>query len=105
MGDDITIEILKQIRDSIVRMNRDLSDRIDGTNERLDRVESRLGNVETRLGRVENGLNDLGEFMRQIARDQARHESFHTHHVDLLEKDVANLKERVGHLERHLPKP
>src|SRR5205814_1404778 len=46
-----------------------LSERIDGTNGRLDRVEQ--------------GLLDLGKFMRQIARDQSRHERFHHKHVDL----------------------
>jgi hypothetical protein len=52
------------------------------------------------LGRVEQGLNDLGAFMRQIALDQTRHERFHLRHVDLLEKDVSDLKERVSRLEK-----
>ncbi len=63
-----------------------MSERIDGTNGRLDRVE--------------HGLLDLGKFMRQLARDQARHERFHHKHVDLLEKDVDNLKARVTKLEK-----
>jgi len=33
--------------------------------------------------------------MRQIALDQARHERFHAHHVEILEVDVKDLKARV----------
>ena len=33
------------------------------------------GRVVAEAERVENGLNDLGNFMRRITRDQARHES------------------------------
>jgi hypothetical protein len=39
--------------------------------------------------------------MRQIALDQARHERFHSHHVDILEEDVKDLKTRVKRLEDH----
>jgi hypothetical protein len=49
---------------------------------------------------VEQGLLDLGKFMRRIARDQARHERFHSKHVDLLERDSDALKARVGKLEK-----
>lgn len=90
---EITVEILKQIRDGVVavgervdHLETSLSERIDGTNGRLDRVEQ--------------GLLDLGKFMRHIARDQARHERFHHKHVDLLEKDVDELKVRVTKLEK-----
>ncbi|HEY7372248.1 MAG TPA: hypothetical protein VIF57_08830 [Polyangia bacterium] len=38
--------------------------------------------------------------MRQIARDQARHERFHHKHEGLLEKDVGALKVRVSKLEK-----
>ena len=63
-----------------------MTERIDGTNGRLDRVEQ--------------GVLDLGEFMRRIARDQTRHERFHHKQVDLLEKDVDGLKVRVSKLEK-----
>ena len=43
--------------------------------------------------------------MRQIARDQAKHERFHTQHVDVLERDVADLKDRVAHLEKRTGSP
>jgi cob(I)alamin adenosyltransferase len=85
MAEDLTIEILKQIRDGITSLQVDFNTRLDQTNQRLERVEQ--------------GLLDLGQFMKQIALDQSRHERFHTHHVDVLEKDVSDLKERVRRLE------
>ena len=92
MNGDLTVEILKQIRDGISSMHGDFNERLDKTNERL-------GETNHRLDKVEQGLLDLGQFMRQIALDQARHERFHVQHVDVLEKDVGNLKERVTKLE------
>ena len=92
MTTDLTIEILREIRDGIGALRDDFNARLDQTNERLDQTNQRLG-------RVEHGLNDLGKFMRQIALDQAKHERFHSHHVERLEDDVANLKHRVLRLE------
>ncbi|MSP60838.1 MAG: hypothetical protein EXR72_10945 [Myxococcales bacterium] len=99
MGDDLTVEILKQIGDGITSVGDEV--RTMGTNlgERIDRTHDRLDKLETRFGRVEQGLVDLGGFMRQIAGDQQRHEGFHSHHVDLLEKDVADLKQRMRRAE------
>jgi hypothetical protein len=76
---DLTVEILKQIRDGVTS----LGIRLDDTNERLGRVEQKV----EQLGQ---GLSDLGSFMRQIALDQTPHERFHHEHVDLLEKDVTD---------------
>jgi hypothetical protein len=64
-GGDVTIEILKDIRDEI-----------RNTNQRLDSVEStlthRLGAVEStlthRLGAVESTLLDLAEQQRFVVR-------------------------------------
>jgi archaellum component FlaC len=91
---ELTIDILREIRDGIRDLRTDFMQRLDETNSRLDQTNSRLANVE-------HGLNDLGRFMRQIALDQARHERFHSHHVDILEEDVKDLKTRVQRLEDH----
>lgn len=53
-GSDITVEILKDIRDEI-----------RGTNQRLENVES---TVTTRLGAVEHALLDLAEQQRFVVR-------------------------------------
>jgi hypothetical protein len=103
MATDLTVEILREIRDGITALRTEVSERIEGLRvefaERLDQNTQRLDLNNQRLERVEHGLNDLGKFMRQIALDQAKHERFHTHHVDLLEADVTDLKSRVRRLE------
>lgn len=46
---DLTVEILKQIRDEIRLTRTDLSERIDQTNSRLDQTNSRLDQVKSTL--------------------------------------------------------
>lgn len=92
MATDLTIEILREIRDGIRDLRDDFNLRLDQTTERLDQTNSRLE-------RVEHGLSDLSRFMRQIALDQAKHDRFHSHHVERLEADVTDLKDRVQRLE------
>ena len=106
MATDLTIQILREIRDGIRELRDDFNARLDQTNARLDQTNARLdqtneqlGHTNSRLERVEHGLNDLGRFMRQIALDQAKHERFHSHHVERLEADVTDLKGRVQRLE------
>ena len=101
MATDLTIEILKEIRDAVRTTNSridalgtKLSERIDATNERLDRMEQRQE-------RFEAGLNDLGSFMRQLALDLTRHERFHNWSSASAE-DVASLRERVDRIEERL---
>lgn len=83
MSTDLSVEILREIRDGISALRDDFNSRLDQTNQRLDQTNERLG-------RVERGLNDLGQFMRQIALDQSKHERFHLHHVERLEDDVGD---------------
>jgi predicted nucleic acid-binding Zn-ribbon protein len=102
MADDITVEILKQIRDAIGTTNRrleSLEDKFTGLSEEVTGLRTDVQGLNVRMERVENGLNDLGQFMRQIALDQTKYEKFHGHHVDVLEKDVDDLRQRVRRLE------
>ena len=99
MTTDLTIVVLREIRDSIREMRQDFNERLDQTNARLDQTNARLDQSNARLERVEIGLQDLGTFMRRIALDQAKHERFHSHHVERLEEDVSDLKVRVLRLE------
>ncbi len=101
MANDLTVGILKQIRDGISLMNERqdrTNEQLGQTNEQLGQTNERLGQTNERLGRVEQGLLDLGQFMRQIALAQAKHERFHTQHVDVLEKDIQEL---LGLVESH----
>jgi len=93
MTTDLTLEVLREIRDGITELREDFGRRLDQTNARLDQANQRLE-------RVEHGLDDLGGFMRRIALDQATHERFHAHHVESLKTDVADLKTRVSRLEQ-----
>jgi len=102
MTTDITVQILCEIRDGIHELRNDFNARLDQTNARLDQTNARLDQSNARLERVEHGLEDLGKFMRQIALDQAKHERFHTHHVEILEVDVNDLKGRVARLEERV---
>jgi hypothetical protein len=86
MAEGLTIEILREIRDDITSFKMDFNARLDRTNERLDLTNRRLQRMVRRLG-------DAARFMKQIALDCARH-------VDVLEKDVSDLKARVRRLER-----
>ena len=99
---DLTVEILREIRDEARQTNRRLAaveSRLGSMDQRLGSMDERLESMDQRLGRTEQGLSDLGQFMRQIALDQARHERFHTRHVDVLERDVEDLKGRVRKIE------
>jgi hypothetical protein len=65
---DITVQILKDIRDEI----RGTNGRVDTTNSRLDTMNSRLDTMEyalsQRLGAVELTLLDLAEQQRFVVR-------------------------------------
>ncbi len=54
---ELTVQILRQIRDEIVR-----------TNERLDVANDRLDTTNTRVERVEHALLDLAEQQRFVVR-------------------------------------
>ena len=73
---DLTVEILREIRDEARQTNR----RLEAVESRLGSMDERLGSMDQRLetmgqclGRTEQGLSDLGQFMRQIALDQVGH--------------------------------
>ena len=99
MATDLAVEILREIPDGIQELRGDFNARLDQTNARLDQTNARLDQTNERLGRVEHGLSDLGQFMRGIALDQAKHERIRAHHVERLEEDVTDLKARVQRLE------
>jgi cob(I)alamin adenosyltransferase len=96
MSEELTVEILKQIRDNTAQTNV----RLERVDESLVRVDERLVGIDQRLGRVEQGLVDLGQFMRTIARDLAKQERWHNQHVKLLEKDMSSIKSRLARLEK-----
>jgi hypothetical protein len=87
-GSDITIEILKDIRDEIRGVRTELGARLDVTNERLD-----VNNQ--RLDMVESTLLDLAEQQRFVVRYTKAISERDAH----LEPRVRALEARVGNLE------
>jgi hypothetical protein len=92
MADEVTLAVLREIRDETRATRVELSARIDGVSERLDQAV-------LRLDRVEGALVELGTQQRFIVRwikAGARRDRE-------LEGDVRDLKERVSALEERLP--
>ena len=83
---DVTIEILKEIRDGI----RETNGRLDLTNKRLDGLES---TVSLRLGAVESTLLDLAEQQRFVVR-----------YTKAISERGAGLEPRVSDLETRVDK-
>lgn len=109
-SDDLTVQILTDIRDEIRTTRTDLGQRIDQTNVRLDSVREELGHridqtnvridqtnvriTESEI-RTSTALHELNGTMRDVhgllkdrldLRDR----------VDRCERDIEQLKQRVG---------
>jgi hypothetical protein len=87
MGSDVTVEILKDIRDEI----RGTNQRLDATNQRLDVVEVTMNQ---RLGAVETTLLDLAEQQRFVVR-----------YTKAISERDSRLEPRVSSLEARVDKP
>lgn len=82
---DLTLQVLRQIRDEIVSTNA----RLDVANERLEVTNERLGHVETTLQELAGQQAFVSKFVRSLAaRDRD------------LAADVDELRDRVEALER-----
>jgi chromosome segregation ATPase len=98
-GTDITVAILREIRDEI----RGTNARLDQTNTRLDHTISRLDDTNVRLdrtnGRLDTLIDDFSEFRAEVSQ------RFDTvlavagkHHAELADR-VRVLETRVDRLE------
>lgn len=112
--DDLTIHILREIRDEVRqtnarldRMNLELNDRIDGTNARLDgavtRLDARIDEVREELSRriVESEIRtataiaDLASTVRDMTAVLRQQHDLRPR-VERCESEIAELKRRVG---------
>ena len=84
-GGDVTVEILKGIRDEIRGLRADTNQRFDETNERLDK---RLHTVETALLDLAEQQRFVVRYTRAISERESR-----------LEPRVVDLQTRVEKLE------
>lgn len=104
---DITVEILRQIRDEIVCTRTELRDEIASTRTELSteiastraELSARIDQTNTRLTAVETTLLDLAEQQRFVVR----HLGALTARDRKLEDDVDELRGRVEAIERRLP--
>ncbi|HUH00764.1 MAG TPA: hypothetical protein VML75_02140 [Kofleriaceae bacterium] len=103
MDDEITIELLKQIRDGVLQTNQQVAGVRQEVADQVGGLKREVTEVGVRLERVEQGLSDLGGFMKQIALDMAKYERFHIHHVEVIEKDLDDVKARLRRLEDRSP--
>lgn len=98
-AENLTVEILKQIRDEIATTRTELGGRID---DGLAAVRSELGaRIDTtneRLGVVETTLQELATQQRFVVR----HLVTLTDRDHRLEADVADLRSRVEVLEKQI---
>jgi len=89
---DMTVEILRQIRDEIRATRTDLSGRLDQTNERLDVVTARLGTMEGALLDVAEQQRFVVRWLRAGTRRDKQLEK----RVDQVEARVDALETRTG---------
>ena len=109
MAEHLTVEILEQIRDGSTSLRGEVREVRGQLRAELVDVRGETGlqkevqkQTSVRLERVEDGLRDPATFMREIARAQAEYERFHQHHVEVIENDVADVKQRLGPLQSEM---
>lgn len=95
MSTGFVLVLLREIRESILKLREEFNTRLDQTNERLDQTT-------TSLGRVESELHELRKYMRQMALNQAKHEQTHAQGIERLDHDVNELKEHLKRLKQGL---
>jgi septal ring factor EnvC (AmiA/AmiB activator) len=91
----LTLEVLKQIRDGISR----LETRVDETNSRLSGLETRVDETNSRLSSVERGLNDLRiavVHMGKVNDAVLREQMSDTERLKGIEVRLRRLEEHVG---------
>lgn len=100
MADDVTVSILREIRDSIRTLDTNLSARIDCTNERIDRLDARLSaRLDGVIDRVDV-LNERVGVIEVAVRDVASQVLLLTRYLkNKTEVEVEDLKIRVTKLE------
>ena len=95
MATGYVLVLLRELRESLLKLRQEFGERLDQTNERLDQTNERLDQANASLGRIENELNELRKFMRQMALNQAKHDDLYSQNLVNLEDEVREVRERV----------
>jgi hypothetical protein len=111
---DVTVEILREIRDEIVKTRTDLraeiaqtrteltagvaatNERIDLTNVRLDVVVQVLGSTNQRLVSVEDTVREIAGTQLMLSRYVANRANRHDVAIEDLRERVEKLEEKAG---------
>ena len=92
VASDLSVEILKEIRDEIRATRTELSSRIDSTNERLERLERRQAETEIRLSTeivaTVGAINSLKDVVVQAITDGKQ--------VNDHERRIRALEQKIG---------
>jgi hypothetical protein len=96
---DLTVQILRDIRDSIDNLGTNLGARIDATNERLDRTNERLDRNNERLDHLEIHL--AGEILALRTEFVSTRELLTgrrdlQNRVDRCEREIVAIKEKLA---------
>src|SRR5262245_6180386 len=89
---NLTIEILKQIRDGISRLETSLGSRLDETNRRLDETIERLSGVEVGLKEVKVAVLRMAKVNDAVLEEQLKD----TERLDGIEARVRRLEQHAG---------
>lgn len=86
---DVTVEILKAIRDELRSTRTELSSRLDGTNTRLDRLERRQTETDIHLSTEVVAMRGAVEQLRDVLladRDLRARVEDHERRISAIEK-------------------
>lgn len=113
-GDNLTVHILREIRDDVRSVSQRLDQHIESTDRRFDAVDRRFDSIEQHLERLERGQANLvtkDELLASELRTATRHTELTASNrnlhdfleknqrlrdrVERCEQDIADLKGRV----------
>ncbi len=101
-NDDLTLAVLREIRDEVRSTRTELGARLDETNARLDETNARLDETNARLDETNARLGALEHTMLDLAEQQSfvvRWLKGNTTRERRVERDLLKLTARVEALE------
>jgi chromosome segregation ATPase len=100
MADDLTVAILREIRDELKGTNS----RLDQTNSRLDQTNSRLDQTNSRLDQTNSRLEVVEKTLADFAAQHLLLTRYVKNVVDRQEKAIEDINERLVWLEERAGK-
>ncbi len=96
---DLTLAILREIRDEIRQTRTELGGSIGETNGRLGETNSRLDETNSRLDETNNRLGKVEATLQELATQQLILTKYVGNVVDRHAGQISDLRERVARLE------